>query len=702
MPATKDLFSPWRERAGDYARLRFSLGGGSAAVIEGPGVVPDSKVKGENLFVQADAATCPDCLREVQSPSSRRFRYPFTTCGHCGPRYSILRAMPHVRSNTSMDRFVMCDACRAECDEGKGRRYGSASNACPACGPQVALWDERGSVLWEQDDALIAAAQAIASGAIVAVKGLTGFHLLCDARNDEAVAALRARKHSPEKPLPVMFGVIDEVRRVCRISQLEECLLTSSESPIVLLSRTEASADIAAGVAPGRPDLGAMLPATALHHVLLGELGFPVVATSANIAGEPPCRDEEEALKRLWGVADLFLVHDREIVNPADDSIVREVMGREMVLRRGRGCTPVPITVPAVVSGVLAVGGQQECTVAASVGHNVVISPPLGDLDTRQGCETFRSALGIMPGLFAHRTEVVARDLHPQYVSTEYARRSRRRVVPVQHHHAHVLSCVAENGAELPVLGVAMDDSGYGEDGTIWGGEFLSVDETGYRRVAHFRTYRLPGGDRPMKEPRRSAAAVLYEIFGADTLKVLDGLFTPHEACAIVSMLQRRVHSPVTSSAGRLFDAVASLSGVRQTISYEGQAASELEFRAGQFSGEARPYPFDIRDGEPMVVDWEPMVRHIVAERVISSPEAIAARFHATLAEMIVAVAKRAGTKRLALSGNCFQNRLLTERTVIRLREEGFEPFWHRRVPPNDGGISLGQVLAASLVARRR
>jgi hydrogenase maturation protein HypF len=662
----------------------------------------------KTVLVLPDVATCPDCLKDIHSPANRRFRYPFTNCTNCGPRYTIIEALPYDRPNTSMKKFTMCAACRREYEDPANRRFHAQPNACPDCGPRLELWDEKGSVLWQGDDALSAAAKAICDGSIVAVKGLGGFHLMCLAGDEPAVRRLRERKHREEKPLAVMFPDLDAIRRCCEVSPLEARLLASPESPIVLLRRLADQTAIASTVAPGNPNIGALLPYTPLHVLLLGEVGVPVVATSGNISDEPICTDEEDALARLRGIADLFLVHDRPIVRHVDDSIVRFVMGRELVLRRARGYAPLPVFAPKTLPQILAVGAHQKSAIAASVRNQVFISQHIGDLETRQAFDAFRNVIESFSKLYDYLPERIASDLHPDYLSTQYARSRAGTPIGVQHHYAHILSCVAENAAELPVLGVAWDGSGYGPDGTIWGGEFLLVNRNGYRRAAHLRTFRLPGGERAVKEPRRSAAGVLHEIFGGEFLHFftapgeapcampIETAFNPDEALVIASMLERDLRSPVTSSAGRLFDAVAALAGVAQKISFEGQAAMQLEFDAERRPDEAS-YPFSVIDGDPIVVDWEPMVRRIVADCCSAeSRERVAARFHNTLAEMIVEVAKRVGERRIALSGGCFQNRYLTERAVGRLREEGFHPYWHQRVPPNDGGIALGQIFAAA------
>jgi len=648
---------------------------------------------GKTALILPDIATCSDCLREIFNPKNRRHAYPFTNCTNCGPRFSIIESLPYDRANTSMKKFAMCPECQAEYDDPRDRRFHAQPNACPVCGPHLELWDSNCEALFGRNETLLAAANAIRRGKIVAVKGLGGFHLMVAANNEAAVQRLRKRKHREEKPLALMFPSLKSVKSVCEVSPLEERLLRSPEAPIVLLKKiANKKSQIANSVAPNNPSLGAMLPYTPLHHLLLAELNFPVAATSGNLSDEPICTDEREALERLRGIADLFLVHDRPIVRHVDDSIVRVMLNREMVLRRARGYAPLPVVLNSKISApdsqsVLAVGAHLKNAVALSVGHQVFISQHIGDLETEP--------------------EIVAADLHPDYLSTKFADELEiPKHIGVQHHIAHVLSCMAENELEPPALGVSWDGTGYGLDGTIWGGEFFLVTNEKIERIGHLRPFRLPGGDKAVKEPRRSALGLLYEIFG-DTIfgqgKIPTvAAFSKTELAALKTMLKNKINSPLTSSAGRLFDAVASLIGLHQTMRFEGQAAMELEFALdGIETDEA--YEFSImarEDARPtkseIVLDWSLMVEEILSDvkRGVSVSE-ISAKFHNALVEAIVEIAKKFSEPRIVLSGGCFQNRYLTERAVKRLREEKFKPYWHQRVPPNDGGIALGQVVAA-------
>ncbi|MBP7571922.1 MAG: carbamoyltransferase HypF [Acidobacteria bacterium] len=667
-------------------------------------------------LILPDIAPCDDCLRELRDPADRRYRYPFVNCTNCGPRFTIIEGLPYDRPLTTMKRFRMCPACQAEYDDPRDRRFHAQPNACPACGPRLQLWAPDGRCLYEADEALRYAANAISQGLIVAVKGLGGFHLVVDARHEAALERLREAKGREEKPFAVMVPGLDAARHECEVGPLEARLLASPEAPIVLMDR-RLGGSVAAAVAPRNPTLGLMLPSTPLHHLLLAELQHPVVATSGNRADETICTDEREALARLAGVADLFLVHDRPIARHADDSIVRVVLGRELVLRRARGYAPLPIGLAGTAAArgneapsVLGVGAHLKNTVAISVGDAVFVSQHIGDLETPQANEAFEHVIADLERMYQVSRSRVACDLHPDYLSTAYARAAATPAIGVQHHVAHVLSCMAENEQEPPLLGVAWDGTGYGEDGRIWGGEWFEVAPSGVRRVASLSPFGLPGGDAAVRDARRSAAALLFALHGGAAFAMDDlapiASFPPIERRTLRTMLERGLNTPLTSSAGRLFDGVASLLNLRHRVAYEGQAAIELEWAArGGRPGctypfvihEGREFPPGERDEAPALVDWQPMLEALVADLRAGAPAAdLARRFHDTLAEMIVAVASRQGLERVVLSGGCFQNRCLTERAVTRLREAGFRPFWHQRIPPNDGGIALGQVVAAA------
>ncbi len=701
-----------------------------------------------SAWILPDIATCEHCRDEIFDPANRRYRYPFTNCTLCGPRFSIILGLPYDRPRTTMRGFPMCPDCAAEYADPANRRFHAQPIACPRCGPQIEILDARGRSAARQHAALESAAEAIRSGQIVALQGLGGFQLLVDARSDSAVVRLRQRKHRAEKPFAVMFPDIDAARRDCEVNPAESRLLASPESPIVLLRRRAAGISPASGqpasapaqaasapgiapaVAPGNPELGVMVPYTPLHHLLLAELGFPVVATSGNRSDEPICLAMQEALDRLDGIADLFLVHDRPIARPVDDSVVRVLLGREMVLRRARGYAPLPITLRQAAPAVLAVGAHLKNTIAIARRNQVFVSQHLGDLDTPPAARAFAREIDNLQRLYEWKPSLVACDAHPDYRSSIHARQMGLPILEVQHHYAHILACMAENDLDPPVLGVAWDGTGLGPDGVIWGGEFLHIDRHSFQRLATFRPFRLPGGDRAIQEPRRTALGLLFAMIGTGAAALRDlatlQAFTDRELPILMAMLERPFNAPLTTSAGRLFDAVASLIGLRHTIRHEGQAAMELEFAlADAPRPDAEPaYPIRIlprqtQAGSPssdqsslaseldprtstMVIDWEPMVWAILDDVRCGIPRArIAARFHHALREAIVAVAHQVGRDRVVLSGGCFQNRYLTECVVRRLTREGFRPYWHQRIPPNDGGIALGQVLAAAREAGR-
>ncbi|MEO1132872.1 MAG: carbamoyltransferase HypF [Cyanobacteria bacterium J06639_1] len=667
-----------------------------------------------------DLATCADCMRELFDPTQRRYRYPFTNCTHCGPRHSIITALPYDRPHTTMRKFTMCPTCQIEYANPRDRRFHAQPNACPECGPQLELWDRQGTVLAARNEALARTAAAIRAGDILAVKGLGGFHLMADARDRRTVERLRQRKHRPVKPIALMVPSLDVARSLCEVSDAEADLLRSPAAPIVILKRRLDSPRAIAPssiVAPNNPYLGVMLPHTPLHHLLLAELDFPIVATSGNLSGEPICFDEREVRDRLGDIADLFLVHDRPIARPIDDSVVRVVMGQPMMMRRARGYAPLPVGEDLSTDiTVLAAGAHQKNTVALSVERRAFLSQHLGDLDTVASVENYRRAVDDLQDPYEARPEAIACDLHPDYRSTHFANQSGLEVVSVQHHHAHVLACMADNqllgDRDTPVLGIAWGGTGYGTDGTLWGGEFLLIDRQGYRRVAHLHPFRLPGGDRAAREPRRAALGLLHELYG-DTLFSMTGLapiraFDRADVKIMRVMLQQQINAPLTSSIGRLFDAVAAIADLCPVAQFEGQAAMELEFAAESVDTE-HCYPFQLAipkqfEREAIVVRWQPAIEALVADlRQGRSTEYVASVFHNTLVEMMLAIAERvrqaiapAGALPVVLTGGCFQNKYLTERAITRLRAAEFAPYWHHRVPPNDGGIALGQLVAAT------
>ncbi|MEN6546731.1 MAG: carbamoyltransferase HypF, partial [Armatimonadia bacterium] len=605
-------------------------------------------------FILPDIATCEDCLREVFDPQDRRYLYPFTNCTNCGPRFSIIRGLPYDRPLTTMGGFVMCDRCREEYEDPRDRRFHAQPNACPACGPQLALWDAQGRILAEHEAALQEAIAAIRQGGIVGMKGLGGFHLVADARSEAVVRLLRERKHREQKPLALMYPDLEQIAQECEVAPLEARLLRSGQAPIVLLKRKQGDPAVAPSVAPGNPYLGIMLPYTPLHHLLLAGLGFPIVATSGNVSDEPICTDEHEALERLAGIADVLLVHNRPIERHMDDSVARIVAGRELVLRRARGYAPLPVRLAEPAPPVIALGAHLKNNVALAVGKSVFVSQHVGDLETEPALRAFRRVAGDLPRLYEAKPEAVACDAHPDYSSSQHARAMGLPVIPVQHHVAHVLSVMAENALQDPVVGFSWDGAGYGLDGTTWGGETLLVDGE-IERVAHLRTFMLPGGDKAAHEPRRSALSLLYEVFGEAAFERHDlavlTAFGGAELRTLRSMMQRGLNCPRTSSAGRLFDGVAALLGLDEVGGFEGKAAMALEFALGDIETD-EAYEFRLREGEPVVIDWEPMVLAVLRDLQEGlSPGIISARFHNGLVETLVGVACGLGHAQVALSG---------------------------------------------------
>ena len=652
--------------------------------------------------VMADLATCQDCLSEILAPGNRRYRYPFTTCVQCGPRYSIIDAPPYDRERTTMRRFRMCHACWAEYTDTNCRRFHAESIACPECGPQLALWDTAGRTLSTRHSALQEAAEALHLGMIVALKGLGGFQLLVDATNEKAVRRLRARKRRPAKPLAVMFPSLNMVEAVAHLQERERHLLTSPEAPIVLLRTRSGGTGLAANVAPDTPCLGVVLPYTPLHHLLLKEMTSALVATSGNRGDEPIIADEAEALQELSGIADLLLVHDRPIRRPVDDSVVRVIAGQEVVLRRARGYAPMPLMQETVTTPIVALGGQQKVVIGTGCAGRVFLGPHIGDLTSAKTRAVFARMVENLPALHGIAPAVAACDRHPDYHSTQFAACLGRPVEHVPHYVAHILAGMLDNRLEGPVLGVVWDGSGYGGDGTVWGGEFLTIGGGRFRRVAHLRPFRLPGGEAAVREPRRAALGLLYTLYGASALAVtalppVDS-FIYSQRTLLATMLERDINSPLTSSAGRLFDAVAALLGFCQVSSFEGQAAMAVEFAADRATRTALLPPAVVRaNARNLVIDWGPLIAALISQCIDGATrENLAAALHDGLVEAIVETAGHIGLQRVMLTGGCFQNALLTERAVQRLRAAGFQPYWHHRIPPNDGGLAAGQIAFAA------
>ncbi len=815
---------------------------------------------GSRVSVPADVATCPECLTELFDPADRRYRYPFLNCTHCGPRLTIITGVPYDRAQTTMSRFDMCDACRREYEDPANRRFHAEPTACPVCGPRLALETPDGTAA-ATDDPLRAAAESLRRGAIVAIKGLGGYHLACLASDGAAVERLRGRKHREEKPFAIMVRDLAAAEAICEVSYDEARLLEDVRRPIVLLKRRSGHAEeltseseprasaradvrrnsaspdsfgsplvpattlgilrpgldlasasvgdvalrkgvsiangtgfpcresaraeargslvypIADAVAPGNPLLGVMLPYTPLHHLLMAEMdGTPLVMTSGNLSDEPIAYEDSDARQRFAGLADLLLTHDRPIHRRCDDSIVRVTGGAPLILRRSRGYVPQPLSLPSDCRiPILAVGGQLKATFALGAGHQAMLSHHGGDLDDFSAFRAYTQAIDDFERFFDIQPALLVHDLHPDYATTRYAlqrcesgnssepracaradlqgptlaNRTPRRLA-VQHHHAHLASCLAENGSTETAIGVIFDGTGYGLDGAVWGGEFLVGDLSSFRRAAHLRYVPMPGGEQAIHEPWRMAAAHLIDAVGF--CEALQRHVSRQKLSVIERMIRQRINAPLTSSMGRLFDAVAALAGIRQTAAYEGQAAIELEWAASTpplngSPNEAVWHGLPARDSTgsnsvslrghggsavaqqpddayayavtpaaadrqpdhsdaPMIIDTRPLIRNVLcAVRASVDPAVIARRFHATLVELIVDVCGRlraqTGVSLVALSGGVFMNVLLLEGATARLQRDGFRVIRHRQVPPNDGGLSLGQLAIAAAVAAK-
>ena len=694
--------------------------------------------EGQYQLISPDIATCPECLRELLDPADRRYRYPFINCTNCGPRFTIIQDIPYDRPNTTMRVFPMCPDCQREYEDPRDRRFHAQPNACPVCGPRLELlrrphlpeevWASRG-----EGDVVSQAASLLRAGAILALKGLGGFHLACDATNRTAVQTLRARKRRPHKPFAVMMATLDQVREHCWVGPEEEALLTSPECPIVLLPWRPGS-DVVEDVAPGYRFLGVMLPYTPLHHLLLRDVGRPLVMTSGNLSEEPIAAENDEALRRLGDLADAFVLHNRDIYARYDDSVwfvpgvdlgghgEHEEKGKAnpsqsrllitpQPVRRARGYAPYPIKVPFRMRQVLACGAEIKNTFCLTRDEYAFVSQHIGDLENLETLEHFERTVRLYEHLFRIRPEAVAYDLHPDYLATRYAQErlagdGRLEAVPVQHHHAHIAACLADSAwppEAGPTIGVALDGTGYGLDGRIWGGEWLVADYRGFRRAAHLEYLPLPGGDAATREPWRIAVAYTHALLGEFPEEAVPGDVPPALRDLLRAQLERRVHCPLTSSMGRLFDAVSALLGVCTRITYEAQAAVELEMLAHGFGGAGNlpPYPFHMDEVDGVaVVRLGDLWAALRAEAAAGRPAAeVAWRFHRTVAEMTLAacqwVARETGLRTVALSGGCYQNRLLLQLTVPALEKAGFRVLLHRQVPANDGGVSLGQAAIA-------
>jgi hydrogenase maturation protein HypF len=694
--------------------------------------------KGKYQLISPDVATCPACLGELLNSEDRRYRYAFTNCTNCGPRFTIIEGMPYDRPKTTMRYFQMCPQCQAEYDNPRDRRFHAQPNACPKCGPQVQLVDNRGKLVTKSNP-IAAASQLLKEGKIVAIKGLGGFLLACDATSDTAVKTLRQRKRRSSKPFAIMVTDVDEAKRHCYVSPEEENLLTSPQSPIVLMRWREDSS-VSREVAPNLRFLGIMLPYTPLHHILLRDTGRPLVMTSGNLSEEPIARDNDEALRRLSNIADYFLIHNRDIYSRYDDSVAVVERGTSQLVRRARSYAPYPIRLPFKTRQVLGCGAEEKNTFCLTKDNYAFLSQHIGDMENMETLEHFDSTISLYKRLFHVEPGIIAHDLHPDYLATKYAQElgeSGMKLVPVQHHHAHIASCLADNGLESPVIGVAFDGTGMGADGNIWGGEFLVADYRNFRRAGHLEYLPLPGGAAAIRRPRRTAIGYILTLLGEDALNAVIasdlpacspydfgrrakawqagakqsqlasiGQVTEVEVEVIKRQIERRINSPLNSSMGRLFDAISALLGIRGEIDYEGQAAVELEMAAYEedYAHAQESYPYRIAEDKGIrVVRLKDLLSAVIEDLHQGIPRGrISVKFHNTVARMINEmchlIADETGVSQVALSGGVFQNRLLLRKTVSLLESSGFQVFTHRQVPCNDGGISLGQAVIANFV----
>jgi hydrogenase maturation protein HypF len=727
-------------------------------------ILPSHAGQERRVLISPDAAICDDCLAESLNPADRRFHYPFINCTNCGPRYTIVRDIPYDRAKTSMAVFPMCPDCQREYDDPRDRRFHAQPNACWICGPHVELWDRTGRRI-EVADPVQRVAELLAAGKIVAVKGLGGFHLAVDAMNESAVARLRERKRRVEKPFAVMAPILASLAELCELDEVSRNLLQSPAHPIVLLKKKQPER-LAPSVAPFNRDLGVFLPYTPLHHLLFAgkcitasqplskqlspcpprhlklhtehtealsdlcakslsgtedteRLGNPfaasqkgdgstlaaLVMTSGNISEEPIAIDNAEAVERLRGLADYFLVHNREILLRADDSVVRVAGGRGRQVRRSRGYVPVPIFLKDELPPVLAVGGELKNTICLTRGREAFLSQHIGDLENLESYKFFESTIAGLKRILEIEPQTLAYDLHPDYFSTRWvlAQEGIERV-GVQHHHAHIASCMAENRLDGKVIGFALDGTGYGTDGNVWGGEVLVSDYRGFERVAHLDYGPMPGGSAAILEPRRMAISYLFRHFGRDFwdldipfVRALDRRRTEN----LLKLIEHGINSPLTSSTGRLFDAVAALAGVRERVNYEAQAAIELEAVIDE-AGEGSGYPLAIREeGGAWIIDTRPLVVALVEDlREGVAPGVVSRRFHLGFVDVLARTAElvrgRTGLERICLSGGSFQNCFLSQHLLERLEHRGFQVFAHADVPCGDGGISLGQAMIAA------
>lgn len=655
----------------------------------------ESKGKKE-VFILPDISTCTECLNELTDPENRRYRYPFINCTNCGPRFTIIEKLPYDRPNTTMKHFKMCPDCEKEYKDPDNRRFHAQPNACPVCGPHISLYTSEKKLISERDEALKESIRLLREGKILAVKGIGGFHLVCDATDERAVETLRERKKRGEKPFAVMFKDTEQIKNYAQITDFEEAVILSPERPIVIVRKKE-NTDLSKGVAPYLNRIGVFLPYSPLHHLLLNDYGKPLVMTSANLSDEPIVKDNEEAFEKLSIFTDYILVHNRDIKNRVDDSVVRVIDKKVSFIRRSRGYAPLPVKLPFKLGRkVLAVGGHQKNTIAVGFDDKAFISQHIGDLETADACKNFEEIIHSFFELYDFKPEIVVSDLHPLYYSTKWAKefseKNSIQLIQVQHHYAHALSLLTENQIkDEKVFVLSWDGTGYGEDGNLWGGEFLLVDYRRFERVSYFDYFKLLGGEKAVKEPRRVALSILFDIFGKDlpdlpTVRA----FTDKEMEIFYRMWKKGINSPLSSSAGRLFDAAASILGIRHILSYEGQSGMIMEnFYSWNVN---EHYPFELKKS----VNWRPVFEEMIKDR--SDITVKVSRFINTLAHTALEVYKQKGEgMKIGLTGGVFQNRFLTEKIVQLSEKENIPVILHKKVPPNDGGLSLGQLIYGAL-----
>jgi len=669
-------------------------------------IVSENEGQGD-VHIAPDSAMCADCAKELFNPADRRFRYPFINCTNCGPRLTIINNIPYDRVHTSMDCFPLCPKCRTEYENPADRRFHAEPNACPVCGPKLELRDAEGEII-SCEDPVKKAIDLIAAGRVLAIKGLGGFHLCVDATSDEAVKKLRSRKYREEKPLAIMVRDIEQARLIAEINDEEKALLSSVQRPIVLLKKKK-NALISGIVAPSVPNLGIMLPYAPLHYLLLGNKFLALVMTSANQVDEPICISNREAQSRLKGIADYLLVHNRDILVRCDDSIAFITGKRSQLMRRSRGYAPQPLILKESYPTVLALGPQLKTTQCIMKENFAFLSPHIGDMETPQARDFFHESLALMKRITQSDPQIIACDYHPAYYSTKVAQELQTaRIIPVQHHHAHIVSCMAENQIDGDVIGLAMDGTGYGLDGNAWGGEFLIANATQFQRFGHLQYFILPGGQKAIHEPWRIAVSLLRQAYGKSWPEIAFRLkLAPDQTDfeLLDKIIETKLNSPLSSGLGRLFDGVAAIMGLRRKVSFEGQAAMELEAKA-ELAGEVLPFEILHNPDDSYILDISTTIRAIVENIIFGKRvEEIASAFHATLtaafAVMSVEMRKLTGINRVALSGGCFQNRILLEGTVSELKKNGFDVYYHSQIPTNDGGVCLGQAVIAGAMIKK-